>query len=428
MVCLGAGGRTGGPCAVELIELAGEYARQIGIDNPDGSVGAIVSLPAADRISSPQVAKDAYSVVRRLSEMAAEGRIRPLVIVDNDKVRQMYPQLKARSFWPSINVKVAKIFDIFNRFSIKSSPYVSLDPTSYRRIMECGGCMIMGVGRMTKFDNPFAISTALKKSVEKSVTISGPNLSGAKACGCIVVGNRQLIARVPGLRQNIEHAFNVLSEMTGGATVYHGIYEDDREDMRIYTVIAGLEAPIVRIEQLVSDTYYKRDMVDLEVLGQSHRREDILQIAQEFLEKEAAVYDRANKVLSPLAQTMILHYPWPGKVAELENAIKRAYELSIGGVIEPDALPFEMIFANPKIYPKDIQPTLARVMQKVIVKALTLTSGSQSRAAVMLGIDPARLNTLTEQLKIRTVWKKPEEKAFPPNQLEATGISRNLFY
>lgn len=409
IVCLGAGGRTGGPSAVELIKLAGQYARRIGIDNPDGSVGAIVSLPAADRVSSLQVAKDAYSVIRTLSEMAAQGRIRPLIIVDNDKARQVYPQLKAKSFWPSINLTVATIFDIFNRFSIKSSPYASLDPTSYRSITECGGCMIMGVARVTKFDNPFAISTALKTSIEKSLTISGPNLSGAKACGCIVVGNRQLMARFPELRQNIEHAFNVLSEMTGGATLYHGIYEDDREDMRIYTLIAGLEAPIVRIEQLGSDTYYRADMVDLEALGQSHRREDILQIALEFLEKEAAVYNRANKVLSPAAQTMILHYPWPGKVAELENAIKRAHELSIGPVIEPDALPFEMIFANPRIYPKDIQPKLARAMQKVIVKALTLTSGSQPRAAVMLGIDPARLNTLTEQLKIRTIWKKPED-------------------
>ncbi|MHC4213737.1 MAG: AAA-type ATPase lid domain-containing protein [Planctomycetota bacterium] len=409
MVCLGAGGKTGGPGAVELIKLAGQYARQIGIDNPDGSVGAIVSLPAADRVSSPQVAKDAYSVVRRLSEMAAEGRIRPLIIVDNDKAREIFPQLKATSFWPSINLTVATIFDIFNRFSIKSSPYASLDPTTYRSITECGGCMIMGVARVTKFDNPFAISTALQKSIEKSITISAPNLSAAKACGCVVVGNRELMARVPGLRQNIEHAFNVLSEMTGGAKLYHGIYEDDREDMRIYTVIAGLENPVVRIEQLGSDTYYRPDMVDLEALGKSHRRQDILQIALEFLEKEALFYNRPNKEFGPVTQTMLLHYPWPGKVTELENAIKRAHEMSIGRVIEPDALPFEMIFANPNLYPKDIQPTLARVMQKVIVKALTLTSGSQDRAAMMLGIDPARLGRLTEQLKIRTVWKKPED-------------------
>ncbi len=409
MVCLGAGGRTGGPGAVELIKLAGQYARQIGIENPDGSVGAIVSLPAADRVSSLQVAKDAYSVIRRLSEMAAKGMISPLIIVDNDKAREMFPKLKARSFWPSINLTVATIFDIFNRFSAKSSPYASLDPTSYRSMTECGGCMIMGVGRVTKFDNPFAISSALQKSIEKTITISGPNLHSAKACGCVVVGNRDLMARVPGLRQNIEHAFNVLSEMTGGATVYHGIYEDDREDMRIYTVIAGLESPIVRIEQLGSDTYYRRDLVDLEALGKSHRREDILKIAREFLEKETAVYNRSKKVLSPAAQTMILHYPWPGKVAELENAIKRAHEMSIGGIIEPDALPFEMIFANPGIYPRDIQPTLARAMQKVIVKALTLTSGSQDRAAAMLGIDSSRLGRLTEQLKIRTVWKKPED-------------------
>jgi DNA-binding NtrC family response regulator len=147
----------------------------------------------------------------------------------------------------------------------------------------------------------------------------------------------------------------------------------------------------------------------LQALGFNQRRQCILYLADQYLKERAHAFGRPFKRLSEVAETMLVHYGWPGGIAELAAVMKRADELSVGGTVEADALAFEIIFAEPGTYPREIRVALARTMQRVIVKALTLAKGDQGRAAKILGIDAQRLSQLTQLLKIHTVWQKPEE-------------------
>ena len=158
MVCFGAGGGTGSGSVLGLIEIAKRYARYIGLQNPNKKVGVIMTLPTVGEASSPLVAENAHTVATRLSELASAGEISPLIIVDNDKINKMYPGLTVKSFWPSINNTVAGLFDIFNRISALSSQYTSFDPVDYHSIIESGGCTIMGLTKVKKFDEKYAIS------------------------------------------------------------------------------------------------------------------------------------------------------------------------------------------------------------------------------------------------------------------------------
>ncbi len=252
MVCFGAGGGTGGGSATGLIEIAKRYARYIGLTEPDKKVGAIMTLPTVGEASSPLVAQNAHDVASELSQMAAKGKISPLIIIDNEKISKLYPGMTVKSFWPSINNTVAGLFDIFNRVSALSSRYTSFDPVDYHSIMEAGSCAIMGLTRVNKFSDKFAISQAVKKNLEKTLLASGFNLSTAKVAGCIVVGGKKLIAEARGLQDNINYAFDVLSEITGKATIHRGIYEDNKHSIRVYTIIGGLDAPTQRLEELLS--------------------------------------------------------------------------------------------------------------------------------------------------------------------------------
>ena len=254
MVCFGAGGGTGSGSASGLIEVAKRYARYMGFHNPEKSVGVIMTLPTVGEASSPLVAENAYKIASELSEMAAEGQISPFIIIDNEKISKLYPGMTVKSFWPSINRTVAGLFDIFNRLSSLSSPYTAFDPVDYHSIMEVGGCAIMGLTKVDKFNDRFAISEAVKKNLEKTLLASGFDLSSAKLAGCIVVGSRNLMARAKGLQDNINYAFDVLSEITGKATIHRGIYEDNRDSLRVYTIIGGLSAPTQRLEELTSCT------------------------------------------------------------------------------------------------------------------------------------------------------------------------------
>jgi hypothetical protein len=184
--------------------------------------------------------------------MASKRMISPLIIVDNEKISKLYPGMTVKSFWPSINSTVAGLFDIFNRVSALSSRYTSFDPVDYHSIMEAGSCTIMGLTRVDKFNDRFAISQAVKKNLEKTLLASGFTLSTAKVAGCIVVGGKKMMAEVKGLQDNINYAFDVLSEITGKATIHRGIYEDGRNSLRVYTIIGGLNAPKQRLQELLS--------------------------------------------------------------------------------------------------------------------------------------------------------------------------------
>ncbi len=400
MVCFGAGGGAGSGGVVELIEVAKRYARYIGLRNPSKNVGVIMTLPAAGKVGSPLVAQNAYKVAKALSQMATAGKISPLIIVDNDEINRMYPGITLRSLWLSINNTVAGLFNIFNKLSASGSQYTSFDPLDYLNIIESGGCLIMSRTKVDKFDNPFSISEAVKKSFEKTLFADGQDLSTVKVCGCIVVGGRELMAKVKGLQENIDYAFDVLSEITGESTIHRGIYEDNSDSLRVYTIIGGLDSPTSRLEKLSTDLYFRPNIVDIRGLPLRERKEDILALAEYFLAKEANFYSREDKFLSSDTRKLLLKYPWPGNVRELAKAMERAHELSMGREIQPDALPFEIIFADSENYPKHMLPTLDKVKRKIISKALKLFQGHKLNAARILGIEPQRLNHLIEKLNI----------------------------
>jgi len=348
MVGFGAGGGTGSGSVIGLVKIAKRYARYIGVKNPSKNVGVVMTLPTVGEASSSLAAKNAYKVAAKLSRVAAAGEISPLIIVDNDKINKMYPGLMARSFWPSINNSFASLFDIFNRISDFSSRYTSFDPADYRSIMESGGCAIMGLTKVDKFDDPFAISEAVKNNLEKTLLAGGFNLSTAKLAGCIVVGGKELMANVKGLKDNIDYAFDVLSEITGQATIHRGIYEDDRNSLKVYTIIGGLDSPTARLRELSTNLYRRLNVADLEGPPLCQRKEDILPLAEYILAKQANFYNEPHKVLNSDAKKLLLNYSWPGNVGELANAMDRAYVLTIGREIQPTAIPFEIIIADSK--------------------------------------------------------------------------------
>jgi cell division GTPase FtsZ len=184
--------------------------------------------------------------------MASAGKMSPLIIIDNDKISKMYPGMTVNSFWPSINNTVTTLFDIFNKLSALSSRYTSFDPMDYHSIMGAGGCAIMGLTKVAGFGDRFAISGAMKKNLEKTLLAGGFDLTTAKLAGCVVVAGRKLMTSVKGLQDNIDYAFDNLSDITGRATIHRGIYEDNRECLRVYTIIGGLDICTARLEELKS--------------------------------------------------------------------------------------------------------------------------------------------------------------------------------
>jgi DNA-binding NtrC family response regulator len=149
-----------------------------------------------------------------------------------------------------------------------------------------------------------------------------------------------------------------------------------------------------------SDLYYRLNVINLEVPPLRQRREDIIRLAEHFLDQQAEFYDEPYKQLSEQTKKMLINYNWPGNVRELSNAMERAYVLASKNVIQPSNLPFEVFDSGSSEYPKNELPTLDEVKRKVITQTLEHTSGRKMAAARILGIDRRKLNRLINRLDI----------------------------
>ena len=250
MLACGCGGGTGSGSAVPLLDTLRTYAKHIGLANPNRRIGVLCTLPTVGEAASPKVASNASEVMAELTRLAAHGKISPLIIVDNEKVSRMYPGLTVTDFLPTINNTVSGLFDIFNRLSALSSPYTAFDSVDYQSIMRCGGCAIMGLTKVPQYKQSFDLSEAMKSNLSRTLLADSFNLATAKVVGIIVVGGRKIFRNTPGLQDSINHAFDVLTDITGDATVHRGILEDDKPSLRVYTMLGGLDAPAERLAEL----------------------------------------------------------------------------------------------------------------------------------------------------------------------------------
>ncbi len=250
-VCAGLGGGSGGGTVVGLTELAKRYMKYIGQDEPEKRVGAVITLPSVGEAASPTVANNALEKGREISKLADACGISPLIVIDNNRVKELYKRLPPAKFFPTINSTVAQMFHIFNVISSESSDYITVDATDFISTLQCGGHLIMGVTVVPEYKTKTGISTALKQNLTKTLLASDFDLTTAKVVTCIVVAGKEILAETEGLMENIEFGFDALANITGNAMVHRGLYEDENtEKVRVYTMISGLTAPVKRYKKL----------------------------------------------------------------------------------------------------------------------------------------------------------------------------------
>lgn len=89
------------------------------------------------------------------------------------------------------------------------------------------------------------------------------------------------------------------------------------------------------------DLYYRLNVVPIHLPPLRDRREDILPLAEYFLERLCIENHKRAKRLSPEAQRKILNYPWPGNIRELANIIERAVVMDYSAEIAAEHLVLE---------------------------------------------------------------------------------------
>ena len=133
------------------------------------------------------------------------------------------------------------------------------------------------------------------------------------------------------------------------------------------------------------DLLYRINTIHLEIPPLRERKEDIIPLAELFIERFAKQYDKGALTLSEEAKQKLKEHPWYGNIRELEHAIEKAVIISDGVTI------CDAVFHFPK---KSLMPlsqdaedgTIADMELVMIRKAIDKHEGNLSAVASQLGI------------------------------------------
>jgi PAS domain S-box-containing protein len=164
------------------------------------------------------------------------------------------------------------------------------------------------------------------------------------------------------------------------------------------------------------DLFYRLSVFPVEVPPLRERGDDVIQLAQEFLEKTCKDFGRESMTLTRGQANKLRHYGWPGNVRELKNVIERAVILSPGNALMLEASLPELALADQTIL-GDVVSASAFLTEKemrefqknnllAVLKQTNWRVSGADGAAELLGVKPTTLADRIRTLGIR----KPQRR------------------
>ncbi|WP_163935377.1 nitrogen regulation protein NR(I) [Paraferrimonas sp. SM1919] len=168
------------------------------------------------------------------------------------------------------------------------------------------------------------------------------------------------------------------------------------------------------------DLFHRLNVIRIHVPALCERREDIVRLAEHFLQRAAVELSVEPKTLTQATANTLSKLPWPGNVRQLENTCRWLTVMASGQEVEPNDLPPELLsdknptsdlnksndwLDNLKVWATEQfnegqEQVLAEALpafEKIMIEtALSASNGHKQEAAKKLGWGR---NTLTRKLK-----------------------------
>jgi two-component system response regulator FlrC len=162
----------------------------------------------------------------------------------------------------------------------------------------------------------------------------------------------------------------------------------------------------VKAGRFREDLYYRLCVFPMTLAALRERRDDVLPLAMRLLELRTASGARIPALSADAAQ-MLLTYPWPGNIRELDNLLQRAMILSGDAVIGAAHIRFEGV--GESLAPRTATAVVAlpgralhgslRAAERQILLTALQAGRSRSEVAARLGISPRTLRYKIAQLR-----------------------------
>jgi len=176
-------------------------------------------------------------------------------------------------------------------------------------------------------------------------------------------------------------------------------------DVRVLAATNQNLAEMVREGKFREDLYFRLNVVTLELPPLRRRGEDILLLAEHFLEDFARKAGRPVLQLTSRARRKLCEHTWPGNVRELRNLMERLAYLAPGREVDEEQIEFIL---SPRSGPQRVEnvdlplgEATRRFQQQYIRAAIEQAAGNISRAAELLGLHRSNLYRKMRQLGMK---------------------------
>jgi two-component system, NtrC family, response regulator len=193
------------------------------------------------------------------------------------------------------------------------------------------------------------------------------------------IGELDLSSQVKMLRVLQDRTFEIL-----GSSVSRTV------DLRVVSATNRNLADLVGRGEFREDLLYRLNLIAIHLPSLRERRDDILLLANHFLESIGQVYRRQGISMSRSAAEWLRNQEWPGNVRQLKQVIERAMLVTPKTVLELEdfSLPAEMepTGSRKNPLPPAGSMTLDDMEKAMILQCLQQYSGNISKVAEALGL------------------------------------------
>jgi len=171
-----------------------------------------------------------------------------------------------------------------------------------------------------------------------------------------------------------------------------------KSNVRLISATNGKISTLICDEQFREDLYYRLNTLEFNLPSLAERRDDIVPLAQFFINKFVTKYKLQHCQIKPDAEQALLAYHWPGNIRELSHLIERAVLLCQHCEISLDDLPLRHSNNKTNHQSSNVKynegteqsqlpfMTLEKAEFNLIKQALLQTNNNIPQAATLLGL------------------------------------------
>lgn len=240
IICVGFGGGSGAGAVVQLVEFATKYLEELRTGKGATDIIIVSALPTAGELNSNIIKSNVDKLRIIFKDLIANQKTGPILLIDNSKIEKMYRGISPAKFWQTINDTITGLFQMFNYLSKQESSYTSFDAEDYKTALSASGIAVIGVTKInTTADQNYKLSQALQDNFKKTLLSGDVDYTSAKQAACIIVADDNTMNN--GSMDVVNHGFDAIHHVVGNATLHRGLYGSEKEGIRAYTLITGLE-------------------------------------------------------------------------------------------------------------------------------------------------------------------------------------------